>query len=246
MINTNEMHHACTRKTMEEISTIINKINKVIQTRGYITKAALYTNVLDGGLILDEFKHVGWTIGACEHAVLTVDKNYYNLYLPQPDWFDNENENENENEKDNDEMDRHYIGIFDSRIDARFTLDQAIGTAELYGHVTMAYILDLIGDKCEHTDTKRGWTESCINKGRVENICPGAYAIILPRCNWFDDATMIKPSDERSTVKSEQSQPEPINITIPANKPELIGETIHALFSNLEKIKDRPVFISIV
>lgn len=241
MNNTNDMYHACARKTMEEISTIINKINKVVQTRGYITKNTFLSDCLGEVPFNDKYNHVGWTIGACEHALVTVNENLYDPYLPQPDWFDNENESE----KENDEMDKYHIGIFDYWIDAHIALYRAMGIAELYGHATVADISDLVGEKCGYIDTKRGWTESCIKKGNVCRI-GNAFVISLPRCNWFDDATMIKPSDEKSTVKSEQSQPEPINITIPANKPEVIGETINALCSNLEKIKDRPVFISIM
>ena len=243
MNNTNEMYHVCARKTMEEISTIINKINKIVQTRGYITKNTFLSDCLGEVPFNDKYSHVGWTIGACEHAVLTVGENRYDLYLPLPDWFDNENENESEKEKY--EMHREYVGKFKHHADALKVLSQAIEVAMDYGYITMTDINWLIGTSDNYNDSKRGWTYDAIIKGNVRRN-GNTFVISLPRCNWFDDATMIKPSDEKSTVKSEQPQPEPINITIPANKPEVIRETINALCGNLEKIKDRPVFINIM
>lgn len=229
---TNNMYHACTRKTMEEINIIIDNINSIVKTKGYITKNDLFGYCLGEVPFNDEYNYVGWTAYACEHAALTTCKNYYNLYLPQPDW------NYSKYEKEGDEMNRYHAGIFDDYIDAFIALDRAIGTAECYGHATIADILGFAENEYTYADTKRGWTELCARKGYIHKTDKG-WTISLPKCNWFDDASMIKASDE-------QPQPEPINITIPAEKPEIIKETINSLCDNLEKIKDHPVFITIV
>ena len=52
--------------------------------------------------------------------------------------------------------------------------------------------------------------------------------------------SIVKP---KSSVKKDHPDPEPINVTLPSDKFE---QTISILFKDLDKIKDRPVFINIM
>lgn len=190
MTNTNDMYHVCTRKTMEEINTIINRINKAVQASGYITRATLFNDCLGEIPLTDEYYHVGWTIGACEHAVLTIDKNRYNLYLPQPDWFDNECK------KGKTMKLVYYCGNFQTSGDAYFCLNRAIEIAESYGYVTMSDICGLIGDPSSYNDTLCGWSESSIKKAEIRGTpkYKGSYSycIALPEYDWFSDVPVAK------------------------------------------------------
>lgn len=128
------------------------------------------------------------------------------------------------------------IATFSSNREANEILHNAEQIIKAYGHVSLVDILDLCGKNGTYKDAKIGWTEATFKNAKVKRIREG-YVICMPKYDWFDDASMIKASDE-------QPQPEPINITIPAEKPEIIRETISAICSDIEKIKDRPVFIN--
>lgn len=133
------------------------------------------------------------------------------------------------------------IGKFRTPIAARDTLTYAREIAEAYDHISMTDMNDLIGNQSEYSDCKYGWTLSKLRLAYVEVLAPDVYSIHMPACDWFYDEA------RSSTAKpKEKTESEPINITIPADKTDGIKQAINTLFDNLERIKDRPIFINII
>ena len=140
------------------------------------------------------------------------------------------------------------IGTFNNLHDAKYVLNTATQIARSYGYVTLADILDLEDEKSCYMDCKYGWTYPVILKGVVELIGQEIYAISLPKFDWFSE--YVRPSETpkssvkpKYSVKQDHPDPEPINVTLPSDKFE---QTISILFKDLDKIKDRPVFINIM
>ncbi len=130
------------------------------------------------------------------------------------------------------------------------TIIHAQEIADKYGCVTVADMHDLIGIKSTYTDNKYGWTSFGLSDARIKMDTNKTYSIYMPPCDWFaDDWEAFKNEKEDNKMASsyaKEIQAEPINISISADKPELIEQTINALFNNTEKIKNRPVFITIM
>lgn len=139
-----------------------------------------------------------------------------------------------------------YVGKFITPIDARNALIYAREIAEEYAYVTMADIHDLIADKSEYTDCKYGWTLSKLKLAYIETLAPDMYSIRMPAFDWFSDKKDATTVTKFPTTKSKQTEPEPINITIPADKADKLEQTISVLLKDPEKVKDRPVFITII
>lgn len=133
------------------------------------------------------------------------------------------------------------IGKFRTTIAARDTLTYAREIAEAYDHVSMTDMNDLIGNQSEYSDCKYGWTLSKLRLAYVEVLAPDVYSIHMPACDWFYDE-----AGSFTAKPKEKTESEPINITVPADKPDGIKQAINTLFDNLEKIKDHPIFINIV
>lgn len=131
------------------------------------------------------------------------------------------------------------IGSFSNYYEAAQIFRNIVQLNKVYGHVSLADVLDLCGENTTHDeDAKIGWTEDAFKNAEIKAYYEG-YSISMPKYDWFNNASMIRASDELL-------QPEPINITIPAEKPELIKETINSLCNNLEIMKDHPVFINFI
>lgn len=128
---------------------------------------------------------------------------------------------------------------FSSNHEANEFLHNAEQLIKVYGYVSLADMLDLCGEHTAYTDAKIGWTEAAFKNAKIKKIREG-YAISMPKYDWY------KNYGFDTADKQLQSEPEPINITIPAEKPEVIRETINSLCDNLEKIKDHSVFITIM
>lgn len=134
------------------------------------------------------------------------------------------------------------VASFASYADADNALFYAMQVAKEYGYISCADLFEICGMSPSYTETKIGWTEQAIKSAKVDKfICQNQskdfYTIRMPECDWFEDADDSVASIEKA---------EPINVTIPKDKPEFIKQTITALFENSEKIKDRPVFINIM
>lgn len=92
-----------------------------------------------------------------------------------------------------------------------------------------------------------GWTSDTIEKfAEIRKTGMGFYAIYAPSYDWHksenDDVSKNKP-EETTTA-----QGEPINITVSLGSinSDILKALIQALFEDSEKIRDRPVFISII
>lgn len=133
------------------------------------------------------------------------------------------------------------IGKFGTPIAARDILTHAREIAEVYDYVSMADMNDLIGNQSEYSDCKYGWTLSKLRLAYVGVLAPDAYSIHMPAYDWFYDE-----AGSSTTKPKEKTESEPINITVPADKPDGIKQAINTLFDNLERIKDHPIFINIV
>lgn len=131
---------------------------------------------------------------------------------------------------------RIIVGSFLSSHRAAEVLHYARQIVEVYGYVSMADMRDLYGGTPSYEESKVGWTADAMENSEIEKIADNAYVITMPEYNWHAD-------DDESVSLDEKSQPEPIDITVPSDK---LEETISALFKDPEKIKDRPVFITIM
>lgn len=133
---------------------------------------------------------------------------------------------------------------FGYKKDAEAVLNSAKEIAELYGYVTVADVCDLAGVVSIYAENLVGWSLEAIKKAY---ICRTRYAyeLYLPQCDWEKDRYTKEAKDTEKP-----STGEPINIAITVDKwykkPEAIEQAISALFKDPEKIKDRPVFISIM
>ncbi len=131
------------------------------------------------------------------------------------------------------------IGTFSSHQEVIEILRNAKQVIKSYGYVSLADMLNLCEKDTVYKDSKIGWTEAAFKNTKIKIVYEG-YAISMPEYNW-------RENDVLDTVDEQlQSELEPINVTIPADKSGAIEQIIAALFSNSEKIKDRPVFITII
>lgn len=209
----NDMYHVCTRKTMEEINVIADRLNKAVQASSYITRAALFSDCLGEIPLTDEYYHVGWTIGACEQMALRSYKNGYNLYLPQPDWFDNEYKKEKTkfHYAKNPENRMEVVTFLSSYDEVIKILHYAEQIIKAYGYISLADMLDLCGENASYMDSKIGWTRDAFKNVKIRVFYEGC-TISMPKYDWFGDTTVTE-SEETATA-----QGEPININIPLDK----------------------------
>ena len=137
-----------------------------------------------------------------------------------------------------------YIGKFERPYDANIILERIQEIGKSYGYVTLADVHDLIGDTSkyfEYCEYEYGWALSKLRLAYVGVLARDVYSIHMPECDWFYDEA------GSSTAKpKEKTESEPINITIPADKPDGIKQAINTLFDNLERIKDHQIFINII
>lgn len=129
--------------------------------------------------------------------------------------------------------------------DAEAVLDQAKKIAEAYGCVTVADVCDLCRGTRSYDETKIGWTPKALSRAYTRrDIYHNESTLYLPAC----DYEMLECTEEPKEL--EESQPEPINITISSNEWDIrrndIEQVLNEIFMNSEKIKDRPVFITIM
>lgn len=128
------------------------------------------------------------------------------------------------------------IVSFLSRHEAKKTLHYARQLVKVYGYISMADMCDLCGSTASYEETKLGWTVDAMENLKIQKITDNNYIIIMPRYNWH-------AVDDEPVSLDKNSQFEPIGVTVPSDK---LEQTISALFKDPEKIKDRPVFITIM
>lgn len=68
--------------------------------------------------------------------------------------------------------------VLETRAEAKDVLDRLDEALETYGTVSVADLYDLVGERCEHTDNKYGWTN--IRNAEIINERDG-YRIKMPR-----------------------------------------------------------------
>lgn len=128
--------------------------------------------------------------------------------------------------------------------DAEAVFDQAKEIAEMYGYVTVADICDLAGVASIYAENLYGLSPTAIKKAKIY-LNKDCYVLYLPQCDWKKDG-YAKETEDMETP----STGEPINITISSNEWNTrrndIEQVFNELFRNSDKIKDRPVFISLM
>ena len=139
-----------------------------------------------------------------------------------------------------------YIGRFSSKSVALEVLRRTKEIAECYGYATVADVKDFYGDDSTWYENNIGWTAESLKCVLIEQVDPSTYSICMPEYTWVN-------SNSKSIVpdKKKRSQTgEPINITISSGEWDTrrndIEDALQVLFKNSEKIKDRPVFITIM
>ena len=83
-------------------------------------------------------------------------------------------------------------------------------------------------------------------KGEITMIRSWTFDWFADEWDNLKDFKNEKEDNKMASSYAKEIQAEPINISISADKPELIEQTINVLFNNTEKIKNRPVFITIM
>lgn len=140
-------------------------------------------------------------------------------------------------------LDTHRKFSFAHRGDAEAAFNQAKEIAEVYGYVTVTDICDLVGVPSNYMENMIGWSLEALNKAYIGIVCP--YVLYLPQCDWSKDR-YTKEAEDMETP----STGEPINITISSDEWDTrrndIEQVLNELFRNSDKIKDRPIFISII
>lgn len=120
--------------------------------------------------------------------------------------------------------------------------------AEFYGFVTVADMMDLSSCHSAWGDYDTfGWTKQALARAVIEHTTSSdSYRICMPEYDWGN-------YPGKSSMSGEDGRPktvEPINITISSGELDTrrhdIEDVLHLLFENADKIKDRPVFISLM
>lgn len=146
------------------------------------------------------------------------------------------------------------FGRFKNRDDAVKILQSVKKLAGLYNVVTFADVADLCGYDSTWNDHLIGWSSDALTNYpwiRQINSIP-EYTIQFPECDWDNSNPPDKYQNQcmdHSDIQ-DMSDPEPINITISSGEWDTrrndIDDVFQALFNNLDKVKDRPVFITIM
>ena len=136
----------------------------------------------------------------------------------------------------------NYIFYFKNDKEASLFIEQAREIAKEYGMVTLSDLYDLIGIKSDYLCNKISWSIHSINYNlHVEyNSDLKCYMVSFPK-PFFEENKSKSYINKKKMVSSS----EPINVTINMDLLEDPFEVIHQIFGMANKIKDRPVFITI-
>lgn len=139
------------------------------------------------------------------------------------------------------------IGHFKSKDEATEFYKSVKDIVIRYGYATVADAKELCGDDSSWNDNLMGWSRDVLHWAMIERVVSDngwEYIVRFPECDWNK-----KRNDSGPSAKP-QSDPEPINITISSGEWDTrrndIEYAFRVLFDNIEKIKDRPVFITIM
>lgn len=137
------------------------------------------------------------------------------------------------------------IGHFKDKSEALSFYNSVRDFATCYGVITVAAAKKLCGSDSTWDDNFTGWSLDALHHLLIERVVSDngwEYTMRFPECDWNN-----KCNDSKSYTKL---QSEPINITISSGEWDTrrndIEDAFRVLFDNIEKIKDRPVFITIM
>lgn len=136
----------------------------------------------------------------------------------------------------------NYIFYFKNDKEASLFIERAREIAKEYGSVTLSDLYELIGIKSNYLCNKISWSIHSINYNlHVEyNSDLKCYMVSFPK-PFFEENKSKSYINKKKMVSSS----EPINVTINMDLLEDPFEVIHQIFDMTNKIKDRPVFITI-
>ena len=136
----------------------------------------------------------------------------------------------------------NYNFYFKNDKEASLFIERAREIAKEYGMVTLSDLYELIGIKSDYLCNKIRWSIYSINYNLyIEyNSDLKCYMVSFPK-PFFEENKSKSYINKKKMVSSS----EPINVTINMDLLEDPFEVIHQIFDMTNKIKDRPVFISI-
>lgn len=136
----------------------------------------------------------------------------------------------------------NYNFYFKNNKEASLFIERAREIAKEYGMVTLSDLYELIGIKSDYLCNKISWSIHSINYNLyIEyNSDLKCYMVSFPK-PFFEENKSKSYINKKKMVSSS----EPINITINMDLLEDPFEVIHQIFDIANKIKDRPIFITI-
>ena len=145
----------------------------------------------------------------------------------------------------------NYDFYFKYEKEASLFVEQAREIAKEYGRVTLSDLYDLSGGPSCYEHSKISWSVYSIKNNVYVKYDSDLECYIVsfpePYFNKVDNnkvETTMTPKSYIVKKKSETSS-EPINITICMDSLEDPFEVVHEIFDMTNKIKDRPIFITI-
>ena len=145
----------------------------------------------------------------------------------------------------------NYDFYFKYEKEASLFVEQAREIAKEYGRVTLSDLYDLSGCPTCYVHSKISWSVYSIkNNVYVKyNNDLECYIVSFPEpyFNKVDNNKVETTTTPKSYVvkKKSETSSEPLNITICMDLLEDPFEVVHEIFDMTNKIKDRPVFITI-
>lgn len=144
-----------------------------------------------------------------------------------------------------------YI-YFDTKAEAKAALKNIDEIAEAYERVSLSDIKDLLDMDSEWSDTKVYWTKTAIRMHAMVGRMHGRWSIYMP-LEYIDNrnkAVKVSYRDYRyKRVESEDSDEvkpvNPVYINITTSDMDDPTGILNDVFSNLENIRDRDVFINV-
>lgn len=145
----------------------------------------------------------------------------------------------------------NYNFYFKDEKDTLYFVHRALEIAKQYGRVTLSDLYDLNGAQGFYAYNKIGWTASSISNEVYTNFNSylKCYVVLFPKpdfnkVDYNKGETFTTPKSYVIKRESETSS-EPLNITICMDLFESHLDVAHQIFNMTNKIKDRPVFITI-
>lgn len=137
------------------------------------------------------------------------------------------------------------IGHFKSKDEAIEFYKSVKNFAILYGVATVADAIDLCGDDSTWDDNLMGWSLNVLHRAMVERVVSDhgwEYTVRFPECDWNNTPNNSHTVDEQNV----KDQSNPICVTIYSKECTSYEDAFRVLFDNINKVKDRSVFLTIM